>query len=67
MRILHIGDIVGKPGRDIVTQAVPILREREGLDFVESPTDVVPSGSAASQNNLVSLDHIGHKLDWSKS
>jgi metallophosphoesterase (TIGR00282 family) len=34
MRILLIGDIVGKPGVKMVTQAVPGLRKREGLDFV---------------------------------
>ena len=34
MRILLIGDIVGKPGRRIVEQAVPILRRREQLDLV---------------------------------
>ncbi|MFN0018973.1 MAG: YmdB family metallophosphoesterase [Pirellulaceae bacterium] len=34
MRILLIGDIVGKPGVKMVTQALPGLRKREGLDFV---------------------------------
>lgn len=45
MRILHIGDIVGKPGRDIVTQAVPILREREELDFVSANGENSAGGS----------------------
>jgi metallophosphoesterase (TIGR00282 family) len=34
MRILFIGDIFGRPGRDIARQAVPALIERESLDFV---------------------------------
>jgi len=34
MRILFIGDIFGKPGREIVRRAVPALVERESLDFV---------------------------------
>ena len=34
MRILFIGDIVGKPGREIVASAVPKLRAAHGLDFV---------------------------------
>jgi 2',3'-cyclic-nucleotide 2'-phosphodiesterase len=34
MRILFIGDIFGKPGREIVRRAVPALIERESLDFV---------------------------------
>src|SRR5436190_24278751 len=34
MRILFIGDIFGKPGREIVRRAVPALVEQESLDFV---------------------------------
>ena len=34
MRILFIGDIFGKPGREIVRRAVPALVEQEALDFV---------------------------------
>jgi len=34
MRILFIGDIFGKPGREIVRRAVPALIERESIDFV---------------------------------
>jgi 2',3'-cyclic-nucleotide 2'-phosphodiesterase len=34
MRILLIGDIVGKPGRKIVARALPGLRRREEIDFV---------------------------------
>ena len=34
MRILFIGDIVGKPGHRVVTRAVPLLRRRDELDLV---------------------------------
>jgi metallophosphoesterase (TIGR00282 family) len=34
MRILFIGDIVGKPGRDVVAAELPGLIEHLGLDFV---------------------------------
>jgi len=34
MRILFLGDIVGRAGRDAVTESVPGLRERLDLDFV---------------------------------
>src|SRR5438552_14646419 len=34
MRILFIGDIVGRAGRDVVGSELPVLRERLGLDFV---------------------------------
>lgn len=45
MRILHIGDIVGKPGRDIVTKALPGLRESENLDFVSANGENAAGGS----------------------
>ena len=34
MRILFIGDIVGRPGREVVTTQVPVLRENLQIDFV---------------------------------
>src|SRR5437868_15452148 len=34
MRILFIGDIVGRPGRDVVASELPALRERLAIDFV---------------------------------
>jgi metallophosphoesterase (TIGR00282 family) len=34
MRILFVGDIFGKPGREIARRALPALVERESLDFV---------------------------------
>lgn len=34
MKLLFIGDIVGRPGRDAVKTLLPKLRERHALDFV---------------------------------
>jgi len=34
MRILFIGDIIGKPGRDVVAEELPRLRDLLKLDFV---------------------------------
>jgi len=34
MRILFIGDVIGKPGRDVVAAELPHLKESLGLDFV---------------------------------
>ena len=34
MKLLFIGDIVGRPGRDIVTALVPEVRAGRGIDFV---------------------------------
>lgn len=45
MRILFIGDIVGKPGRKIVAQALPGLRRRENLDLVIANAENAADGS----------------------
>lgn len=45
MRILLIGDIVGKPGRQIVTRAVRGLIEQHGLDLVIANAENAAGGS----------------------
>jgi hypothetical protein len=34
LKLLFIGDIVGRPGREIVEERVPRMRREGGLDFV---------------------------------
>src|SRR5574339_825293 len=34
MQILFIGDIFGKPGREIARRAIPAIVEQRGIDFV---------------------------------
>ena len=48
MRILLIGDIVGKPGVKIVTQSLAELRKREGLDLVIANGENSADGSGIS-------------------
>lgn len=45
MRLLLIGDVVGKPGRQIVVRAVPGLRVAEQLDFVVVNAENAAGGS----------------------
>ena len=45
MRILFIGDIVGRPGRDIVASAVPGLVVRHQLDMVIANAENAAGGS----------------------
>jgi 2',3'-cyclic-nucleotide 2'-phosphodiesterase len=45
MRIMLIGDIVGKPGRQIVVRALPTLVERERLDLVIANAENAAGGS----------------------
>src|SRR6187455_239273 len=48
MRLLLIGDIVGKPGERIVTRALAGLRRREGLDVVIANAENAADGSGLS-------------------
>ena len=74
MRILFIGDIVGKPGMAIVCQALPGLRRRESIDLViangenaENGSGLTPSGYrkliAAGVDCVTLGDHIYRKKD----
>jgi metallophosphoesterase (TIGR00282 family) len=45
MRILFIGDIVGKPGEKIVTRTLAGLRKRENLDLVIANAENAADGS----------------------
>jgi hypothetical protein len=69
MKILFIGDIVGKPGRDAVAGIVPALRKEFGLDLVIANAENASGGSgitpkvsqelfASSVDVMTSGDHI---------
>ena len=45
MRILFIGDVVGKPGREIIERAVPGLVREERLDLVVANAENAAGGS----------------------
>jgi metallophosphoesterase (TIGR00282 family) len=45
MRLLFIGDIVGRPGRDIVRRAVPVLVAERKLDLVIANAENAAGGS----------------------
>jgi 2',3'-cyclic-nucleotide 2'-phosphodiesterase len=44
MRILFVGDIFGKPGREVARRAIPALIERESLDFVIANVENAAAG-----------------------
>ncbi|HNQ49988.1 MAG TPA: TIGR00282 family metallophosphoesterase [Candidatus Omnitrophota bacterium] len=69
MKILFIGDIVGKPGREAVAGLVPALRSASGIDFVIANAENSSGGSGitpqtagelfdASVDVLTAGDHI---------
>jgi 2',3'-cyclic-nucleotide 2'-phosphodiesterase len=59
MRILLIGDIVGKPGRRIVTQALGDLRRRERLDLVIANAENTADGSGITPGIFHELMQAG--------
>ncbi len=74
MRLLFIGDIVGSPGVNFVRRAVPLLREREGLDVVIANAENAANGSGLTAKlyrklrdagvDLVTLgDHVYKKAE----
>ncbi len=48
IRVLFLGDIVGKPGRDLVREEVPRLRREWNLDFVVANGENAAGGSGIS-------------------
>ncbi len=61
MRILLIGDIVGKPGRQICVEAVRGLREEEGLDLVVANAENAAGGSGLTPD--IHQDLLGAGID----
>jgi metallophosphoesterase (TIGR00282 family) len=59
MRLLLIGDIVGKPGRQIVGQALAGLIAREQIDFVVANGENAAAGSGITPANYVELIDAG--------
>src|SRR5438552_1837803 len=62
MRILFIGDIVGKPGLRFVQQAVPILIAREKLDLVVANAENTADGSGLTPKEYRQLRQAGVDL-----
>ncbi len=58
-RILAIGDVVGRPGRDVVEYFVPKLREEREIDFVVVNAENVAAGSGINERGYRELRKIG--------
>lgn len=59
MRLLLIGDIVGRPGRQVVARAVPRLRTEERLDLVVANAENSAGGSGLTPENYRELIAAG--------
>lgn len=59
MRILFIGDIVGKPGRHAVMQLLPNLKKELGLEFVIANVENAAHGKGITSSTLKELTDAG--------
>src|SRR4051812_43836703 len=75
MKLLFIGDIVGKPGREIVSALVPKIRAERGLDFVIANAENAAAGAGITGSICKSLleagvdvitlgDHVWDQKGW---
>jgi metallophosphoesterase (TIGR00282 family) len=74
IRILCLGDIVGRPGRQVVHQKLPAIVRQHNVDLVVANAENIAGGSGITQNlfnklrsygvDVVTLgDHVYKKLD----
>ncbi len=75
LKLLFIGDIVGRPGRDAVLKLVPQLRAELGLDFVVANGENAAAGSGITGSIAKALleggidaitlgDHVWDQKGW---
>ena len=57
LKFLFIGDIVGRPGRELVVERLPRLRAERGVDFV-----IANAENAAAGSGITSA--IAKELGW---
>ena len=61
MRILFVGDIFGKPGRDIARRAIPALTEQRDIDFVIANVENSAAGFGVTGDIADAL--LGYGID----
>ena len=59
IKVLFIGDIVGRPGREIVAEQVPLLRAERGLDLVIANGENSAGGSGITGTIARALLGVG--------
>jgi metallophosphoesterase (TIGR00282 family) len=75
LKLLFIGDIVGRPGRDILAERLPRLRAEHGIDFVIANGENAAAGSGITGTIARSIlacgvdaitlgDHVWDQRGW---
>ena len=61
LKLLFIGDIVGRPGRDILAEKLPRLKSELGLDFVVANAENAAAGAGITGSLATSI--LGNGVD----
>lgn len=75
LKLLFIGDIVGRPGREIVAQCLPRLRSEHSLDFIVANAENAAAGAGITGSLAKSIlesgvdaitlgDHVWDQRGW---
>jgi len=59
MRILFIGDVFGRPGRQTVTKVLPGMKEEYKIDLVLANAENIHHGKGVSDNKIRELQEAG--------
>jgi metallophosphoesterase (TIGR00282 family) len=59
LKIAFIGDVVGKPGRRMIGQVVPRLKEEQGVDVTIANVENAAAGYGISEKTIKDLDKYG--------
>lgn len=59
MRILFIGDIVAKPGREIVNNILPEIKVKESIDLVIANVENLSGGKGVTRSTLKEMQDAG--------
>jgi metallophosphoesterase (TIGR00282 family) len=59
IRVLMIGDVIGKPGRDAVASTLPGLREERHVDLVTANGENLAGGMGLTPSTAASLFEVG--------
>jgi len=61
LRVLMIGDVIGKPGRVAVEELLPLLRDERGIDFVTANGENLAGGMGLTASTAEAL--FAHGVD----
>ena len=75
LKLLFVGDIVGRPGRDILAERLPRLRTEQGIDFVIANGENAAAGAGITGTIAKSIlesgvdaitlgDHVWDQRGW---